>query len=194
MSKNLYLELSERSKKILKGVVESFLETGDPAGSETILKKIGINISTSSIRSILANLQKEGLLYAPHTSSGRLPTDKGMRFFVDGLLEFGRLTKNEQENIKSQCQSRGSSFEELLEELSEELPKWGNLEFANTELKIKKISCFTSISKVVQAITQTIKLASGELTPLIAMLKLLMGTITMKFTNHCHLKIIKNQT
>ena len=126
MSKNLYLELSERSKQILKGVVESFLETGDPAGSETILKKIGINISPSSIRLILANLQKEGLLYAPHTSAGRLPTDKGMRFFVDGLLEFGRLTKNERENIKSQCQSHGSSFQELLNEASKTISDLSN--------------------------------------------------------------------
>ena len=114
MSKNLYLELSDRSKQILKSVVETYLETGDPAGSETILKKIGISISSSSIRSILANLQKEGLLYAPHRSSGRLPTDKGMRFFVDGLLEYGRLTKDERESIKSQCKSRGLSFEQLL--------------------------------------------------------------------------------
>ena len=52
MSNNLYLELSERSKQILKGVVESYLETGEPAGSETILKKTGINISSASIRSI----------------------------------------------------------------------------------------------------------------------------------------------
>ena len=111
MSRNLYLELSHRSKQIFKGVVESYLETGGPAGSETIIKKIGINISPASVRSILAELQKEGLLYAPHISSGRLPTDKGMRFFVDGLLEFGRLTKNEEENIKSQCQSKGSSFD-----------------------------------------------------------------------------------
>ena len=118
MSKNLYLELSERSKQILKGVIESYLETGDPTGSETILRKVGINISPASIRSILANLQKEGLLYSPHASAGRLPTDKGMRFFVDGLLEFGRLTKNEKENIKNQCQSRGSSFEEVLNEAS----------------------------------------------------------------------------
>ena len=83
MSNNLYLELSDRSKKILKSVIENYLETGEPAGSETILKKIGIDLSSSSIRSILANLQKEGLLYAPHVSAGRLPTDKGMRFFVD---------------------------------------------------------------------------------------------------------------
>ena len=126
MSDNLYLELSERSKQILKGVVESYLETGEPAGSETILKKVEIDISSASIRSILADLQKEGLLYAPHISAGRLPTDKGMRFFVDGLLEFGRLTKNEQENIKSQCRSRGSSLQEVLDEASKTISGLSN--------------------------------------------------------------------
>ena len=60
MTKNLYLELSDRSKQILKGVIESYLQTGEPVGSETILKRININISSSSIRSILANLQKNG--------------------------------------------------------------------------------------------------------------------------------------
>ena len=126
MNKNLYVELSERSKKILKSVVETYLETGEPAGSETILKKVGIDLSASSIRTILANLQKDGLLYAPHTSAGRLPTDKGMRFFVDGLLEFGRLSKNEQENIKNQCQSRGSSFQEVLDEASKTISGLSN--------------------------------------------------------------------
>ena len=126
MSKNLYLELNDRSKQIFKGVVESFLETGYPSGSETILKKVGINISSASVRSILADLQKEGLLYAPHISAGRLPTDKGMRFFVNGLLEFGRLTKSEQENIKNQCQSRGSSFQEVLDEASKTISGLSN--------------------------------------------------------------------
>ena len=86
MSENLYAELNDRSKQIFKNVVETFLETGSPSGSETILKKGDINLSSSSIRAILSNLQKEGLLFAPHTSAGRLPTDKGMLFFVDGLL------------------------------------------------------------------------------------------------------------
>jgi len=118
MSENLYLELTDRSKQIFKSVVENYLETGFPSGSETILKKEGINLSSSSIRSILAELQNEGLLYAPHTSAGRLPTDKGMRLFVDGLLEFGRLSKDEQENIKQQCISKGSSFQDVLDDAS----------------------------------------------------------------------------
>ena len=118
MSENLYVELNDRSKQIFKSVVETYLETGFPSGSETILKKGGIDLSSSSIRSILAQLQNEGLLYAPHTSSGRLPTDKGMRLFVDGLLEFGRLSKNEQENIRQQCVSKGSSFQEVLDDAS----------------------------------------------------------------------------
>ena len=118
MSENLYVELSDRSKQIFKSVVETFLETGSPSSSEKILKKGSIDLSSSSIRSILAELQKEGLLYAPHTSAGRLPTDKGLRLFVDGILEFGRLTKNEQENIKQQCLSKGNSFQEVLDKAS----------------------------------------------------------------------------
>ena len=118
MSENLYLELSDRSKQIFKSVVETYLETGSPSGSETILKRAGINLSSSSIRSILVELQNEGLLYAPHISSGRLPTDKGMRLFVDGLLEFGRLSKDEQENIKQQCLLKGSSFQDVLDDAS----------------------------------------------------------------------------
>jgi len=118
MSENLYVELSDRSKQIFKSVVETYLETGSPSGSETILKKGGVNLSSSSIRLILANLQKEGLLFAQHTSAGRLPTDKGIRFFVDGLLEFGRLTQDERDNIKQQCLAKGTSFQEVLDEAS----------------------------------------------------------------------------
>jgi heat-inducible transcriptional repressor len=118
MSDNLYVQLSDRSKQIFKSVVETYLETGFPSGSKTILKKEGIDTSSSSIRLILANLEKEGLLFSPHTSAGRLPTNKGMRLFVDGLLEFGRLTKREQENIKQQCLSKGASFQDVLDEAS----------------------------------------------------------------------------
>jgi heat-inducible transcriptional repressor len=126
MSENLYVELSDRSKQIFKSVVETYLKTGSPSGSQTILKNGGIDLSSSSIRLILANLQKEGLLFAPHTSSGRLPTDRGMRLFVDGLLEFGRLTKNEKENIEQQCLSKGASFTDVLDEASKMISDLSN--------------------------------------------------------------------
>ena len=115
MPDNLYAELNDRSKLIFKKLVESYLKTGSPAGSETLMKMGGFNLSSASIRTILSNLQKEGLLYAPHRSAGRIPTERGMRFFVDGLLEFGRISKIEKANIKQQCSSKGKSYEEVLD-------------------------------------------------------------------------------
>ncbi len=111
---NLYSNINERSKLIFKKLVESYLKTGSPSGSETIMKMGGLDLSSASIRSILSELQKEGLLYAPHRSAGRMPTEKGMRFFVDGLLEFGRISKTEKEAIQQQCSSKGKSYEEVL--------------------------------------------------------------------------------
>ena len=111
---NLYSNINERSKLIFKKLVETYLKTGSPSGSETIMKMGGLDLSSASIRSILSDLQKEGLLYAPHRSAGRMPTEKGMRFFVDGLLEFGRISKTEKEAIQQQCTSKGKSYEEVL--------------------------------------------------------------------------------
>ena len=126
MADNLYEELNDRSKLVFKSVVDTYLKTGSPSGSETILKKAGLNLSSSSIRAILSSLQKEGLLYAPHTSAGRMPTDKGMRFFVDGLLEFGRISKAEKESIKQQCISKGKSYQEVLDEASKTISGLSN--------------------------------------------------------------------
>ena len=118
MKNNLYLELTDRTKQIFKTVVESYLETGSPSGSETVLKRAGLDISSASVRNILSNLQKEGLLFSPHTSAGRVPTEKGMRFFVDGLLEFGRISKSEKENIEQLSSSKSKSYQEVLDEAS----------------------------------------------------------------------------
>ena len=126
MVDNLYAELNDRSKLIFKKLVESYLKTGSPAGSETIMRMGGLNLSSASIRSILSNLQKEGLLFAPHRSAGRMPTEKGMRFFVDGLLEFGRISKIDKENIKQQCTSKGKSYEEVLDVASKAISGLSN--------------------------------------------------------------------
>ena len=126
MKSNLYLELTDRSKQIFKTVVESYLETGSPSGSETVLKKAGLDISSASVRAILSSLQKEGLLFSPHTSAGRIPTEKGMRFFVDGLLEFGRISKSERENIEQLSSSKTKSYQEVLNEASKAISGLSN--------------------------------------------------------------------
>ena len=126
MKSNLYLELTDRTKQIFKTVVESYLETGSPSGSETVLKKAGLDISSASVRTILSNLQKDGLLFSPHISAGRVPTDKGMRFFVDGLLEFGRISRSEKENIEQLGSSTSKSYQEVLAEASKAISGLSN--------------------------------------------------------------------
>ena len=80
------------------------------------------------MRSILSNLQKECLLFSPHTSAGRVPTEKGMRFFVDGLLEFGRISKSEKENIEQLSNSKNKSYQEVLDEASRAITGLTNYE------------------------------------------------------------------
>src|SRR5688572_9168848 len=85
-------ELNERSREVFRHIVEAYVETGEPVGSRTLARKLGQHLSPATIRNVMADLQDTGLLYAPHTSAGRLPTDLGLRLFVDGLLEVGRLS------------------------------------------------------------------------------------------------------
>ncbi len=108
--------LNERSREIFRSIVDAYVETGAPVGSRTISRRLGIALSPATIRNVMADLEDLGLLYAPHTSAGRLPTDIGMRLFVHGLLEHGNLTKEERENIESQCVASGRSLPETLEE------------------------------------------------------------------------------
>jgi len=126
MIDNNFSNINERSKQILKQLVDYYLETGEPIGSETLSRRMGLKISSSSIRSIMSKLQKEGLLHSPHLSSGRIPTDKGMRLFVDGLLEIGRLNESEKNSIESQCKSKGFSYNEVLEKASQTLSGLSN--------------------------------------------------------------------
>ncbi len=114
-------ELNERSREILRTVVEAFVETGEPVGSRTISRKLGLTLSPATIRNVMADLEESGLLYAPHTSAGRLPTDLGLRLFVHGLLEIGSLTQEERASIDGQCRAAGKSLAEVLEQASEML-------------------------------------------------------------------------
>ena len=106
--------LNERSRDIFRHIVDSYVETGEPVGSRTIARKLGGALSAATIRNVMADLEYAGLLYAPHTSAGRLPTDVGLRLFVSGLLQVGGLDSQERNAIEAQCQAVGRSSEEVL--------------------------------------------------------------------------------
>lgn len=114
-------ELNERSREIFRHIVESFVETGDPIGSRTLARRMDKPLSPATVRNVMADLEDAGLLFSPHTSAGRLPTEAGLRLFVDGLLEVGRLTEDERRDIESRCAGSGVSLEGLLEEATSAL-------------------------------------------------------------------------
>lgn len=109
-------ELNARSRDIFRQIVETYLETGEPVGSRTLARLVGLGLSPASIRNVMADLEDAGLLYAPHTSAGRIPTHSGLRMFVDGLLEIGDLSDSERRNIEAQCRVAGRRAEDVLAE------------------------------------------------------------------------------
>jgi heat-inducible transcriptional repressor len=112
-------ELNERTRQVLKLVVDAYVETGEPVGSMAISQKLGMKLSPATIRSAMAELEDLGLLYSPHTSAGRLPTDTGLTVFVDGLLEIDSLSPDERHVIEQKMASvRGGSLTDILEQTS----------------------------------------------------------------------------
>jgi len=114
-------ELNQRSRDVLRRLIEEYMTTGLPVASRTLARRLELPISSATVRNVMSDLEDLGLLYAPHTSAGRLPTQLGLRFFVDGLLELGNLTDTERANIEGKCQAAGRTVDELLGEATETL-------------------------------------------------------------------------
>jgi heat-inducible transcriptional repressor len=110
--------LDARSSAVLREIVEQYVETGEPVGSRTLSRRLPMNLSPATIRNVMADLTDAGLLFAPHTSAGRLPTDLGLRLFVDGLLQFGELGEEDREAISASLAASGRSLEDTLAEAS----------------------------------------------------------------------------
>ena len=91
------MELDERKKTILQAVIRNYLETGEPVGSRTISKYTDLNLSSATIRNEMADLEEMGYILQPHTSAGRIPSDKGYRFYVDALMQKERQVSEMQE-------------------------------------------------------------------------------------------------
>jgi heat-inducible transcriptional repressor len=113
-------KLNERSRTIFRHIVESYLATGEPVGSRNLARHLPISLSPASIRNVMSDLEHLGYIFAPHTSAGRLPTEVGLRLFIDGLLEVGNLTDEERRRIEAQIGvKREKSVEQVLTDAGE---------------------------------------------------------------------------
>jgi heat-inducible transcriptional repressor len=114
-------QLNERSREIFRQIVESYLATGEPVGSRNISRLIPMTLSPASVRNVMSDLEQLGLIYAPHTSAGRRPTELGLRFFVDALMEIGDMGEADRRSIEAQVAASGEakSMEALLTEASQ---------------------------------------------------------------------------
>ncbi len=107
-------ELSERERRVLEAVIQSYVETAQPAGSNAIARKFGLGVSSATIRNTMSDLEEKGLLFHPHTSAGRVPTDVAYRVYVNSLLPLPTKTLREHDQLSAQITSSGSSAVESI--------------------------------------------------------------------------------
>lgn len=110
--------LTDRAQAGFRHLIEMYVETGQPVGSKLLTERSGLNLSAASIRSVMAELETKGLLYSPHTSAGRVPTEAGLRLFVDALMEVGDLSQQERAMLEAQCLAAGRNLDGVLAEAS----------------------------------------------------------------------------
>ncbi len=108
-------ELNARAREVFYQIVDAYVEHGEPVGSRTVSQNLGGALSPATVRNVMSDLEVSGLLFAPHTSSGRLPTEAGLRLFVSGLLQIGSLDSSEEKLIEAQCSAVGRNVQEVLE-------------------------------------------------------------------------------
>jgi heat-inducible transcriptional repressor len=120
-SEDFLAALNARSQDIFRKLVERYIETGEPVGSRHLSRLLDVGLSPASVRNVMADLEELGLIAAPHTSAGRAPTQEGLRFFVDAMLEVGAIDERERGRISHQIEDSAhqGSLEDLLTEASQ---------------------------------------------------------------------------
>ncbi len=121
-------QLDERGRDIFRRIVESYLHEGEPVGSRNLSKMLPTSLSPASVRNVMSDLEALGLIYAPHVSAGRLPTEQGLRFFVDAFMDTGEVSDDERAMIESQLGAQGGHppTEQVLTEASRMLSRASN--------------------------------------------------------------------
>ena len=120
------MRISEREKLVLNAIVDYYLTVGDTIGSRTLVKKYGIDLSSATIRNVMADLEDMGFIEKTHTSSGRIPTDMGYKYYLTELLKVEKITQEEIENINNVYNRRVDELENILKQTSTLLSKLTN--------------------------------------------------------------------
>src|SRR5919197_5761089 len=106
--------LNERERQVLEAVIETYVETAEPAGSRTVSKRFGLSLSPASIRNTMSDLEEKGYLYHPHTSAGRIPTDLAYRVYVDYLMRPPRVAPAQAQHIRGELETQRDAVEAIL--------------------------------------------------------------------------------
>lgn len=109
-------DLNDRSRRILEAIIEDYIESAEPVGSRAVTRRHQMGLSPATVRNVMADLEEMGYLTAPHTSAGRIPTEKGYRFYIDALLQVRQLSATERQRIDHQYRIKGRRTEEILQE------------------------------------------------------------------------------
>lgn len=112
-------DLDQRARLVFRQIVETYLAKGEPVGSRTLSRNF--DLSPATLRNVMSDLEELGFLFAPHVSAGRLPTDRGLRYFIDGIMESGNLNPVETAALEAQCRIEGRSVEDMLEQAGQVL-------------------------------------------------------------------------
>ena len=114
-------ELNDRERRVLEAVIQSYVETAEPAGSRTISRRFGLGVSPATIRNTMSDLEEKGYLYHPHTSAGRVPTDIAYRLYVDSLMRVSPIATSDRDLLAEQLTTGGSTIEAILRRAAQSL-------------------------------------------------------------------------
>lgn len=171
MMKIVHEELNEREKLILRSIVQQFILTAAPVGSRYIAKKYEVGFSPATIRNVMADLEESGYINHPHTSAGRVPTDKGYRYYVDSLMEIQNLKEEEKDLIAKSLETQAEEPDDLLKIASKIL-----------STVTHQIACvsYPTLDKAILNKIQLVELSSNRLLVIVAVTSGLIKTITLE--------------
>mgnify|MGYP003428761828 FL=1 len=168
----LYEDLNDREKTILRSIVQQFILTASPVGSRNITKRFDVGVSPATVRNIMSDLEESGFINHPHTSAGRIPTDKGYRYYVDALMEIQKLKNSDKGFIDKNLDQNILETDEILKIASKLL-----------STITKQIACVTypTLDNGILEKIQLVILSSTRLLVVVSIKSGLVKTMTLEF-------------